>query len=120
VRKSPTARAGRGPVSDGGAEVREATALMRKDSGTALRLGSDLLLLVGSEDSAEGKGGEKSIDIEIVKNTGTGEPRAYVPKSTHCYCHLVLCTLWKAPIVVRTRESGPEIGREGNEGRATW
>jgi len=53
VRKSPTARAGKGAVSTGGAEVREAAALVRKDSGTALRLGSDLLLSVGSDDSAE-------------------------------------------------------------------
>jgi hypothetical protein len=37
-----------------------------------------------------------------------------VPKPTHYYyCHLVLRTLWKAPIEVRTRESGQENGKGG-------
>jgi hypothetical protein len=44
VRKSPTDKDGRGPVTEGCVGVREAAALVRKDSGTALRLGSDLLL----------------------------------------------------------------------------
>jgi hypothetical protein len=43
VRKSPTGgKAGRG--SEGCVEVREVAALERKESGTALRLGSDQLL----------------------------------------------------------------------------
>ncbi len=48
MRKSPTEptdKAGRGPVSEGFVGVRVVAALARKDSGTALRLGSDLLLL---------------------------------------------------------------------------
>ena len=45
MRKSPTDKAGRGPVEEGCVGVREAAALVRKNSGTALRLGSDLLLL---------------------------------------------------------------------------
>jgi len=45
VRKSPTDKAGRGPVAEGCVGSREAAVLVRKDSGTALRLGSDLLLL---------------------------------------------------------------------------
>jgi hypothetical protein len=46
VRKSPTDKDGRDPVTEGCVGVREAAAaaLVRKDSGTALRLGSDLLL----------------------------------------------------------------------------
>lgn len=40
MRKSPTGKAGRGP--EGFVELREV--LERKDSGTALRLGSDQLL----------------------------------------------------------------------------
>jgi hypothetical protein len=43
VRKSPTGKAGRG-LSEGCVELREAAAPERKDSGTALRLGSDQLL----------------------------------------------------------------------------
>ena len=47
MRKSPTGRAGRALLSEG-VEVREVAALVRNDSGTAGRLGSDFVLSAGN------------------------------------------------------------------------